>query len=328
MRPDLMRTSRFQHAFYQCHIPIALQNLIMSHGWLSNIRVGRKDFHPETVFRITADIPFYPSFILHKIAPHQCIIAPVGGLVEELLTQRSLGVWRLCHNEQTAGILIYTMHKSHLGIVRIVCRQIFQVPGNGIHQCTVEIATTGMHHQTCGFIDDHQVIVLINHIQRNFLRQDRCVIVWTVKHQCDDITWTNLIIALHGMSFSPLLAVAGRTHIDKAGIGSLLYPITARMRLMLGQELVDSNRLLSFVHFYTEVFKELSRHTVTFRLYLLQFRLLLVIIPLSSHLSVLTSRFSPILRLPQIRPHYRFPSACTRVPNSRVPPPSHTCCFQ
>ena len=45
--------------------------------------------------------------------------------------------------------------------------------------------------------------------------------------------------------------------MDKACIGSLLYPIAAGVWLMFGEELIDTDRLLTLVHLYTEVFIEL-----------------------------------------------------------------------
>ena len=75
----------------------------------------------------------------------------------------------------------------------------------------------------------------------------------TVEHERDDIAWSDLIITLYGFV----------VHMDKARIGSLLDTVPAGMLLMLREVLVDTDRLLSFVHLYPEVLIELA---VAFRL--------------------------------------------------------------
>ena len=88
------------------------------------------------------------------------------------------------------------MHQSYLRIIRVIALQILQMPGDGIHQRTVKVTTPRMHHHSRRLIDYHQVIVFIDHIQRDILRFDGRIVVWTVEHECDDISCTYLIITL------------------------------------------------------------------------------------------------------------------------------------
>ena len=55
-----------------------------------------------------------------------------------------------------------------------------------------------MYYQTCRLIDNHQLVVFIDHIKWDIFWFNRRVIVRTIKHQCDDVTGPDLVIALDG----------------------------------------------------------------------------------------------------------------------------------
>ena len=171
----------------------------------------------------------------------------MGGFVEELFPQRGLGIGGLCHDKQTTGILVDAMDEPHLGIIRIIALQIFQVPGNSVHQRTIEITAPRMYHHPRRFVDHHQIIVFIHHLKWDILGLDGCIIVRTVEHQGDDIARANLIITLYRTTI----------YMDEARISRFLDTVTAGMWLMFGQILVDTDRYLSFVHFHPEMLIEL-----------------------------------------------------------------------
>ena len=118
------------------------------------------------------------------------------------------------------------------------------MPGNGIDQRSTEVTTARMHHHACRFIDDHQVVIFIDHIQRDVLWFDRCIIVWTVKHQSNDIPRAYLIITFYWRTI----------YLNKTSFCCFLNPVTTGMRLMLGDILIYSDRHLSLVHLHPEVF--------------------------------------------------------------------------
>ena len=150
------------------------------------------------------------------------------------------------------------MDESNLRVVRVVSGQILQVPGDGIDQRATEIATTGMDHHACGLVDDHEIIVLIDHLEGDILGSDGRVVVRTVEHQGDDIARTHFIVALHRPGTASLFDILGRTDMDETCVGCLLDTVAAGVRLVLGEELIDANRVLPLVHLYTEVFIELT----------------------------------------------------------------------
>ena len=121
---NLMGTARFQHTLHQGGITETFQHLVMSNRRLAYSAVRIEDLHTEAVFRITADIAFYATFIFYNVAPNERIVTAMGSLVEELLTQCGLCRRSLCHNEQSAGIFINAMHQAHFRIIGIKLRHI------------------------------------------------------------------------------------------------------------------------------------------------------------------------------------------------------------
>ena len=121
----------------------------------------------------------------------------MSGLVEELFAQRRLGIGGLRHHQQAAGVLVDTMHQAYFWVIGVVRLQVFQMPGNGIDKCTVEIATPWMHHHSRWFVDYHQVIVFIDYFQGDVLRLDSRIVVRTVEHQCDNVSRAYLIITFN-----------------------------------------------------------------------------------------------------------------------------------
>ena len=166
------------------------------------------------------------------------------GLVEELFSKRGLGIGSLSHYQQSACILVDTMHQSYFRIVRIVTSQVLKMPCYSIYQCTGKVAATRMDHHTSGFIDDHQVIVFVHHIQRYILCLNRSIIMRTVQHQRNHIARTYLIITLYRFV----------VYVNKTSISRLLYTVATGMLLVFDQVLVDTNRHLPFVHLHTKVF--------------------------------------------------------------------------
>ena len=100
-----------------------------------------------------------------------------------------------------------------------------------------------MHHHACRFINDHQLIILINHIQWNILRLYCRVIVWPVQHQRDDIASSHLVIALH----RPVV------DMHETGICRLLDAVARGVPQMLHHILVYTQRLLARVDHHPDM---------------------------------------------------------------------------
>ena len=117
------------------------------------------------------------------------------------------------------------------------------MPGQGVHQCPGEVAASGMHHQTCRFVHDQQVIVLVDYVQGDVLRNDFPVALRTVEHQGDDIVGLDLVVALYGPS----------VHLYESSLGSLLDAVAAGVAQVVHQELVHAHWALSLVGHHAAV---------------------------------------------------------------------------
>ena len=245
---DLMGASCFQPTLYERGIAIALQHLIVGDGRLADVATGRVNSHTLTVAHITTDITFYTPGILSEVAPHKCLIRAVGIVIEELGTQFSLGIGCLRHHQQTTGIFIDAMYESHTGIVGVVAGQVAQVPGNGIDQRTVEVTHARVYHQSGRFVDHHQLVVLVDHIQRNILRLYLRIVVRTVEHQRDDITRPNLVVALDGFAID----------LNEPCIGGLLNTVARGVLHVFRHVFVNAYRLLTTIHLHAQMLIELA----------------------------------------------------------------------
>ena len=117
------------------------------------------------------------------------------------------------------------------------------MPSNGIDEGAVEITAPRMHNHAGRLVDHHQLVILIDNLQRDILRFDGGVIMRAVEHQSNHIARAYLIITLYRISI----------HMNETRIGGFLDSVTARMRLMFCQKLVDAYGNLTFIYLDTEV---------------------------------------------------------------------------
>ena len=182
MSSNLMCPACLEHTFYQRNIAETLEHAIVSDGRFADTRNGIEYFHPQPITRIAPNIALDATFIFGEMAPHQGIIAAPSGLVEELNTQLTLSIGRLGNKQQTAGVFIDTMYQANLGVVGIIRRQVFQMPGNGIHQRAMEVSSTRMDNKSSGFIDYQQLSIFVNDVQRDVFGLDSAIVSRAVKH--------------------------------------------------------------------------------------------------------------------------------------------------
>ena len=169
-------------------------------------------------------------------------------VVEELGTQFRLGLWGLCHNQQSAGIFVDTVYQSYAGVVGVVRGEVAQMPGNGIDQRTMEISHTWVNHHTRRFVNYHQLVILIDYLQRNILGFYLRIVVGTIQHQCHHIVRTHLVIALDGFA----------VHLYKTCVGSFLNAVAGTMGNVLRHIFVDAHRFLSTIYHHAQMLIELT----------------------------------------------------------------------
>ena len=122
------------------------------------------------------------------------------------------------------------------------------MPCNGVDQCSMEIPHTWVYYQSRWFVDDHQLVVFVDHIERNILGLDGGIVVRAVEHQSNDISRTNLIITLDGFAVD----------MNKTRISRFLNAVTGGMLHMLRHVFVDTHRLLTAIHLHAQMLVELT----------------------------------------------------------------------
>ena len=246
--PDLVCATCLQTTFHQRGIAVTLEHPIVSDSGFTDIPSCWEYCHTLPVTRITPDIALNTSSILREVAPYQRNIAAMRVVIKELRAQLRLGIRGFGNDKQSTGIFVNTVNQSYAGVVRVVAGQIAEVPGNGVNQCPMKIAHPWVNYQPCRFVDDHQLVVFVDHIKGNILRLDGRIVVRTVEHQSNDIACTHLIVTLDRFAID----------MDKTGISRFLNAVTGRMLHMLRHVFVDTRRLLTAIHLHAQMLVELT----------------------------------------------------------------------
>lgn len=233
----LVGTASLEYALDKCGVAKPLQRVIVGDGMLAYIAVRREHCHLHTVFWISAYVALDTAFVFSDMPPHERIVLALGGLVEELASEVSLGFGCLGNDEEPAGVLVDTVDKSDLRVVEVVLRLILQVPCQCIEQRAVPVAVTGMHDKSSLFVDDDDGIVLVYYVEWDFFGQYGIVVMRTVEHHAYYVKWLDLVTALD------------RTVVAEyeTGIGCPLYAVSAYVRQVFDDEEIDTHEFLTAV---------------------------------------------------------------------------------
>ena len=245
--PDLVGSSRLQLTFHERGVAESLEHSPVGDGRFSDARFGIEHLHAQAVFGVASNVALDAPLVLDEVAPHQCVIAAVCGLVEKLLSQRRLRLGCLGHHDEAAGVLVDAVNQSHLGIVGVERGHVAHVPCHGVDERSAEVAGTWVHHHAHGLVDHHQVAVLVDDVQGNLLGPYGGVVFGSVEPQGDDVARPHLVVALNR-------SVA---HKDATLLGRRLYAVAARVLHVLSQKLIDAHGGLSGVHLHLPMLIEL-----------------------------------------------------------------------
>ena len=243
----LMCTAGFQTALHQRYGTEALQNSPVGDGMFADVAVLGKYSHAQAVLWVTADVACDSSLVLSEWTPYESVVQTSCGVVEKLLAERSLCLWGLCHNQQAACILVYSVYKPYLRVVGVVSRIVLQMPCQSIYQRAAEVSASRVYHHTGGFVDEQKLVVLIHHIQGNVFWYYLPITFGSVEHQRDDVAGLYLVVALYRFAVGH----------NVAGFGCLLYAVAACVAQMVHQELVHTDGVLTAVCHHTAMLVEL-----------------------------------------------------------------------
>ena len=166
MHTNLMRAACTQPAAHQRIFAKALQHLILRHGIAAALLDNR---HFLAVILVAGNLRLNHAAIRLDIAAHHSQIGTLRRFRLNLLRQRHMRRIILRANHNTAGVLIKTMHNARTDNT-VDARQILAMIQQRIHQRTAVIAGSRMHHHAARLIDNHDILILIDDIQRNILR--------------------------------------------------------------------------------------------------------------------------------------------------------------
>ena len=133
------------------------------------------DGHFFAVARVAAEVGFHKALVLFQVAVDDGMIDAVDAVHAELRAERLVRGIVFSHDQQSAGVLINTVDDT--GPDRPADTR--KLPGAMIEQCVdkcaVRVAGCGMHHHALGLVDDDQVGILVDDIERDILRLKRAL---------------------------------------------------------------------------------------------------------------------------------------------------------
>src|SRR5574343_100146 len=106
---DLMCSSGFKLALYQCYITESLQYFIMCHRFFAYFSIGISVKH-FTKTLMTTDMSTHRSFVYYPITPNQGHIDPVDGIIKKLLCQTGYRFFGFGKDHESTGVFIDPMH--------------------------------------------------------------------------------------------------------------------------------------------------------------------------------------------------------------------------
>jgi len=247
---DLVCAAGLQTALDKGDEAEALKHPVMRDGMLALLRVvGHHETQP--VVRITDDIAVDRAFVVLDIAPDYSDIAAVYAVIVELLREFQLGLVVLGHSEQSAGVLVYPVHKyAHAFVVGVRALGYAQMMGQGVDERALEVSVAWMDDHPRRLVDHQHVVILVDYVKRYLLRQNLEAAPAVGHHETDHVTWTHYVIRLDRHIVYPHIAFLQR----------LLYVAARGVLQMRRHVFVDSHRSLSGVHFQPEVLEHLLSH--------------------------------------------------------------------
>ena len=146
MHSYLVCAACLEDALDERHMSKRLDYTIMSHGTLALGAVERKSRHLQAVFGRPAYVGGNSPFCRLGRAPHHGDILALGGLIEKLPSEVSLGIGGFGYYEQARCIFVDAVHKAQARVVDVVVGRVAEVPRKGVDQCPVVVAVSRVYH--------------------------------------------------------------------------------------------------------------------------------------------------------------------------------------
>lgn len=101
-------------------------------------------------------------------------ICPLNRVRLELRREPMVRRVGLCHHQQTGGVLVDPVHNSGPPFASHPRKITAKMAQKRIDQSTARASRSGVHHETRGLVDHHEMIVLVNDTQGDVLGDQMC----------------------------------------------------------------------------------------------------------------------------------------------------------
>ena len=145
----------FQYALYEGCIAEPFQYPVVGNGSLSYSAVGVEYFHAQAVLGVAPYIALYASFVFGNVAPYQCVVAAVCGLVEELFAEHALCFGCLGDNEESGRVFVYAVHQSYFRVIGVEILDVAHVPCHGIDERPRKVACPWVYYHSGPLVYHH-----------------------------------------------------------------------------------------------------------------------------------------------------------------------------
>ena len=166
MYTNLVCTSGLELKCHICVAVISFDDSIMRDCFTSALH----DCHFFSIRFVAGNRLIHRSGIIFDRTNHNRFIAAIRRMRRNLSCQALMCGVIFRHNEQTAGILINTMHNARSMFTVNARKTVTTVVHQCIYQRAVPVAGRRMHNHAAWLVDHHNICILINNIQRNILR--------------------------------------------------------------------------------------------------------------------------------------------------------------
>ena len=99
------------------------------------------------------------------------------------------------HNHQSSGVLVDSVNEITKAVFYVLVG-LFKIVGQAVQQCAIEIAMSGVHHKTCLFVDDNNVVIFVDDGQRDVFWGDVSLTRRIGKYDGNDVVGLDFVVLL------------------------------------------------------------------------------------------------------------------------------------
>ena len=115
--------------------------------------------HALAIHRMAANSPFDFALARHGTTPDHRLIEAFDAARREIGGQRPMGGVVLCGHDQAAGILVQAMDDARATFASDAREGHSTMGDEGVDQCAIRIAGSGVHHHAGRLVDDDEILV-------------------------------------------------------------------------------------------------------------------------------------------------------------------------